>query len=342
MSRAFVTGGTGFIGRHLVAELAARGCQIHALVRPTSDLSAFDGLDVTPVVGDLLNPETYARPVAEADEVFHLASLLKMPWSPEFRSVHVDGTDAVARACEEADSPPRLILVSSLAAAGPAPPSGARTEAMGAEPVSIYGRAKRDAELAAMARAGRVPLTIVRPPAVFGAWDRSLLKLFQSVARGLHVVPGNEHNRLSLVDARDLARALMAAGERGERVDHTRPDGDRGIYYVACGEQPTYGELGGRVAEAMGVGPPRIVRLPRFAARFAATASEAAARLRKRATLLSRDKIREAHAGSWTCSPEKAERELQWQPRAGLDGLLAETARWYREAGWLKRGKEEA
>jgi dihydroflavonol-4-reductase len=294
------------------------------------------------VVGDLLSPESYAEAVSGADEVYHLASLLKMPWSPAFRAVHVDGTDAVVRTCEDATSPPRLILVSSLAAAGPAPSGGVRTEAMAAEPVSIYGRAKRDAELAAVERADRVPLTIVRPPAVFGAWDRSLLQLFESVGRGLHLVPGNEESRLSMVDARDLARVLVAAGERGERVDPTRPEEGRGIYYAACDEQPTYGELGGLVATAMGVPPPRILRLPRVAARAAAMVSEAVARLRDRPTILNRDKIREAHGGCWTCSPEKAGQDLQWRPRAHLDALLAETAHWYREAGWLEVAGEES
>jgi len=335
METALVTGGTGLIGRQVVAQLCAQGARVVVLVRPSSDLSVFDGLDVTTVVGDILDESSYGQAVASVHQVFHLASLLKMPWSPLFRSVHVDGTSAVARACAAAPRPPTLVVVSSLAAAGPSPVGIPRSESLEAEPVSRYGAAKRHAELAAMAHAGRVPLTVVRPPGVFGPWDQTLLKLFRSVARGVHFVPGNGHCEMALVEVQDLARAIVLAGNRGERVPLDGDESGSGFYFAACSEMPKYEDLGALVADAMGVKHPRIVTIPRPAARWIGAASEALARLRGRATVLNRDKMTEAHSGSWTCTSHKATRDLEWRPRAPLPDLLRETASWYRAAGWL-------
>jgi nucleoside-diphosphate-sugar epimerase len=335
MERALVTGATGFIGRHVVRSLASRGVEIEALVRPTSDLSPFDGLNVRPVLGDILDPTTYGESVQRVDRVIHMASLLKMPWSPRFRSVHVEGTDAVARACALAPQPPSLLLVSSLAACGPTQDLVPLHEGARPAPVSVYGHAKRDAELCAITYSKDLPLTIVRPSAVFGPWDRTLLGVFRTVARGVHVVPGNGSSLMSLVDARDLAEAIVEASQRGERVNGPEGAPERGLYFISGSEHPTYGALGALVARAMDRPDPRILRLPRSVARWGAAVSESLARVRDLSTVLNRDKILEAHSGHWICQSEKAARELDWCTAQDLEVRMAQTAQWYRDQGWL-------
>lgn len=323
---ALVTGATGFIGRRLVAALAAAGQPVRALVRPGAP---FDG-PAAVVTGDITRPETLAAAIDGVEVVYHLASLLKVPWKPAFHTVNVDGTAHVAAACAAAPRPPVLVCVSSLAAAGPAPPGRPRVEADPPAPVSRYGRVKRAAEQAAAAHA--VPLSIVRPPMVFGPGDRAARPLFRGAARGWHLTPTRRPTRVGLVHVDDLAAALLTIAARGERV----PSGDdgatgRGVYHVAGDDAPTYADLGRRIGAAAGRDV-RVVRLPAALTAAAAALGELAGRLRDRPTVLNRDKHREATAGDWWCDAAKA-RALGWTP-APLDARLAETLAGYRAAGW--------
>lgn len=326
-TRALVTGATGFIGRYVVAALAARGVAVRALVRPTSQTG---GLAAEPVIGDIDRPETLPPAVSGVDVVFHLASLLKVPWKPEFHTVNVDGTAHVARAAAAAGA--RLVVVGSLAAAGPITGDRPRRESDPPTPVSRYGRVKRAAEQAAVAAGAAV--SIVRPPMVFGAGDRGALPLFAGATRGWHVVPTRRPARIGLVHAADLAEALITVAERGEAVP-AGADGacGAGVYQVACPESPTYAELGRRIGRAAGRGV-RVVALPSAITALAAGIGELVGRLRDRPTVLNRDKYREAVGGDWWCATDKIT-ALGWWPAAALDLRLAETIAGYRADGWL-------
>lgn len=330
MSRVLVTGATGFIGGHLVRALVERGDDVTCLVRREVPIP---GARV--VLGDMTAPSSLPAALREAEVVYHLASLLKVPWRREFHTVNVEGTRNVAAACAAMPTPPVLVVVSSLAAAGPAPEGPdqrPRSELDLPVPVSIYGRVKLAAEEAARSYSDRVPLTIVRPPGVFGGGDRSFLKLFRSVERGLHVLPSRRTTSMSMIHAPELAKVLLLAATRGERATTTRHDA--GVYFYAHAEQPAYADLGALVASAMGRPPPIVIRLPGALTWLAAALSELAGRLRDTPTFLNLDKWREGTAGSWTISIEKARRDLGASP-VPLASALRETAEAYRAAGWI-------
>ena len=332
--RLLVTGATGFIGRHVVRAALDAGDSVRCLVRPTSRRAGLEGPGVDFVEGDVGAAATLGAAVDGVDAVIHLASLLKAPWMRAFHTVNVEGTRALADACAQAGRPPALIIVSSLAAAGPAIDGRRRDEHQAAAPVSIYGRVKRDAEEAALAFADRVPVTVVRPPMVFGEGDTSVLKIFRTAAHGLHVVPTWRTARVSLVHAADLATALVRAAATGERA--AGGAAGRGLYFVAADETPTYADLGRWIGHAVGRPGLRVLRLPRGVTFVAAALSEAIGRLRGSPRLLNLDKYREATAGDWICDASKARRDLAWTP-APLADRLAETAAWYRACGWLRR-----
>ncbi len=329
--RALVTGSTGFIGRHLVRVLAEAGHEVVCLVRATSNRAPLEAYAADFAVGDIADPSTL-RVAAQVDVVFHLASLLKMPWKQAFHDVNVGGTENVARACAEEKDPPVLVVVSSLAAGGPTVDGGARVEEDGAAPVSVYGRVKLASEAVTYRYAAEVPTSVVRPPMVFGEGDTSVLKLYRGAMKGWHVVPGREDHRVSFVHATDLALALVAVAERGRRLPVNGSCG-QGVYYVADDAQPTYAEFGRWVGRALDRDV-RVLHLPRGVGWFAAALSEAFGRLRDRPAVLNLDKFREARAGSWVCDASKAQRELDWRARPA-DERLRQTADWYREQGWL-------
>jgi nucleoside-diphosphate-sugar epimerase len=338
MTRALVTGATGFIGRHLVERLVASGSDVRCLLHLEEGAGALSGLGVEFVRGDITRPETIADAFGGVDVVYHLAGKTLAFSAEGFHRVNAEGTRHVAEACARLPAPPVFVFISSLAAAGPSPFDRPRDEAEAPRPVSHYGRSKLAAESALRQLSDRLPITVLRPPGVFGPREPYMLGLFRSVRKGISIIPGRTPFRLSLIDVRDLVEALLLAATRGRRLSPGAPDDEsasRGIYFVASPETPTFAELSREIAHALGRPSVTTIRLPITCAFALAAPAELAARVRGRPFLLNMDKLREAAAGSWTCRTERAGRELAFQPGAGMAERLRQTADWYRENGRL-------
>jgi dihydroflavonol-4-reductase len=352
MKRVLVTGASGFIGQHLVERLVTAGYEVRCLLNVHERPGALAGLDLEFLRGDITRPETIAGAFESTDVVYHLAGKTLAFSADEFQRVNAEGTRHVAEACARRLSPPVLVFVSSLAAAGPSPRDQPRDETAPAVPVSNYGRSKQAAEAILGQFSDRLPVTVRRPPGVFGPREVYMYGLFRSIRKGLSISPGLAPVRLSLVDVRDLVEALHLASTRGRRLapgtgatdgngnGNNNGDGDgaaeaRGIYFIASPETPTFVELSDAIARALERPPAWTVRVPCPLGFALAGLSEAAGRLRGRPFLLILDKMREAVAGSWTCRTDRAHQELGFRPGASLAERLRQTAAWYREHGWL-------
>jgi nucleoside-diphosphate-sugar epimerase len=261
--------------------------------------------------------------VEGADVVFHVAGLVAARSEAEFLRVNRDGAGALARASARAGVS-RLVLVSSLSVTGPSRPSHPVDETSGPGPVTAYGRSKKAGEEAV--RAAGVPFTIVRPPAVYGPRDRAFLALFRAAARGVVPLLGDGGQELTLVHAADLARALVAAA--------TSPATLGGTYHAGHPEPVTQRGLADAVGLAVGRRV-RCVTLPEPLVRALAAVAGAGARAVGRAPFLDGDKANELLAPGWSCSSEALRRDAGWAAEIPLERGLAETARAYREAGWL-------
>lgn len=331
LQTALVTGATGFIGRRLVPHLVRAGVEVRCLVRETSDTSALAPLGIERIVGDIRDPDSLARAAEGVDAVFHLAALLRMPWKPAFAEVNAAAVGHVAAACAAQPEPPALLVLSSAAAAGPVPSGGQRVERDAPAPVSRYGEVKLDGEQAAARYAGHVPLTIIRPPMVFGDGDHASLPLFRMARRGWCLAPSP--HPMSMIHVDDLADLLLRAARDGERVT-AAPELGRGVYNAAAPEVLTLADFSQRIARVLGRPPLRVLPVPRAALWLTAAVGEALGRLRDTATLMNLDKAREALGGSWACDARKATIQLGWR-HAELDARLSQTIEWYRGQGWL-------
>lgn len=339
MTRVLVTGATGFIGAPLCRELLARGRAVAALVRPSSKVDRLREIGVELAPGDVTDPQSVRRAVAGRDLVFHVAGCLKALDAAAFDRVNREGTRNVVAACAEQSAPPRVLLVSSLAAVGPSPDGKPLVEHCPARPISHYGRSKRAGEVAAAALADRVPITVVRPGAVFGPGDPATLEIFRPIARwGVHMVPVRPKLGVSMIHLDDLIALILLAAERGAMI---RPESgadaacDAGYYFAACDEYPMYDELGRMMAWALGRRRVACVPAPRRLVRAAGMFQELVGRVLGRPLSFNLDKAREATAGCWFCSPRKAAAELGFAPAAPLLDRLRQTAEWYRNAGWV-------
>jgi nucleoside-diphosphate-sugar epimerase len=275
------------------------------------------------VVGDLHDASALASATAGQDVVFHVAGLIAARDEAEFQRANRDGTQNLLAASLQARVR-RFILVSSLAAAGPSRPGQPLGGTEEPHPVTAYGRSKLAAEAAV--RAAALNWTIVRPPIVYGPWDREVLKLFRIARLGFAPVFGSGNQELSAVYGPDLAEALVAVATT-ERTT--------GRAYFACHPARfTSRQLIEGIGRVLGKRV-LLLRLPQGLARPLLRVTGTFAALTGRPTILNADKANEFFQPAWTADPSALIEDAGWHASHDLAAGLARTAAWYRDAGWL-------
>jgi nucleoside-diphosphate-sugar epimerase len=323
---AVVTGGSGFVGSHLVDELLRRGARVRCLVRRSSSTRWLEGTSAEVVVAPLDDPAALAAAVAGATWIVHAAGLTSARNPREFYDVNVGGTEQMIRAAlTVGPGLRRFLYISSLAAAGPSRDGLPVTEAHPPRPVSAYGESKLRAEELVFQTRARLPVVSIRPPAVYGPRDEATLKIFAAVKRHIQpVLKGG--GTFSLVHVEDLARACGLALEDDRAVGE--------IFFVAEPDVTDYDAMGRLTKRALGTWAMRF-EPPAWLLAAGALAGEAIGALTNRAPFLSRQKLREITSGDWICSSGKIRARLGWVPEMPAAAGFAQTAAWYREAGWI-------
>jgi dihydroflavonol-4-reductase len=327
-----VTGATGFIGSWVARLACERGDEVRVAYRREARLGAVDGLDVEPVRADVLDRAGLRRAFRGCSLVLHTAGVVGARPAERVWQVNALAPRLAVEAAAAAGVP-RVVVTSSVAGIGPAPPDRPGTEDdpfRGAGLGLTYVDSKHEGEVEALAAGARlgVEVVVVNPsyvfglPAVPGGPAETSNRMIGNYLRGrLPAVVDGESNA---VDVRDVATGHMRAAERG------RP-GER---YVLGGHDVRWVELLERVAELSGVHHPLVV-LP--------TSAGAVARAMESLglpALVSAEGI-ELMAQNWRYSSAKARRELGYRARP-LDRTLKETIDWYRElidAGTLDGGR---
>jgi nucleoside-diphosphate-sugar epimerase len=298
-----LTGGTGFVGRAVIEQALAAGHEVRALARKPQA----PRVGVTWIAGDLADRAALAELVADAQAVIHVAGLVNAPSPAEFDAANVDGTQAVRNAAVAAGAV-RFVFVSSLSAREPQ--------------LSAYGTSKACAE--PLVRSAAIDWTIVRPPAVYGPYDREMFELFRAAKWGLVPVPG--HGRASVIHVDDLARLLVALAPASEAARHAT-------------FEPDDGKPGGwdhhALALAIGAAVGRRPRVWHVSRAMMTRAAKVDMWLRKTGAKLTLDRVGYMTHPDWAVGAGAMPPADLWRPHIETGEGLKATARWYREQGWL-------
>ncbi|MCL4511135.1 MAG: NAD-dependent epimerase/dehydratase family protein [Bacteroidetes bacterium] len=326
--KALVTGSTGFIGSHLVEKLLERGYQVKCLIRKTTKLEYVKDLPVEFVEGDFDNIESLRAAVEGVDYVFHVGGVTKSKDKEGyFKGNYVTTKNLLAAAAKYNPGVKRFTLVSSLTAVGPGSGSEPVDESTSYHPITTYGKSKMEAEKECLARTSDIPITIIRPPAVYGPRDKDIFEFFKSINEHLLPMAGFSKKILSFVHAYDLVDGIIAATEHPKAVNQ--------IYFIS-NEDVYNWELVGEITKRILGRWVLKVRIPHSVLYAAAAISESIARLRGKAALINIEKARDGVQQNWTCSPKKASLELGFKTKLSLEDGIANTIEWYKKNGWLK------
>jgi nucleoside-diphosphate-sugar epimerase len=325
--KVLVTGATGFVGSHLVDQLLEQRRSVRCLVRKSSNLRYVRDPQIEFAYGALDDSTDWDEALADVEVIYHVAGTTFARRASDYFTVNHRGTEAlVAQALKRRDQIKRFVYISSLAAVGPARTGTPVDEDTAPAPITPYGRSKLMGEEAVRVVSDLLPVTIVRPPAVYGPRDYGVFEFFRAVKGGMFPMIGRRDKRVSLIHARDLVDGIILAAESETSVGRT--------YFISSEDNYSMRAVADLIAALMRKRL-RTITIPRALAYGVAVSAEAAAALMRKPPVINRDKVTDLSQTGWTCSIERAKNELGYTPRVPLEEGLRETIAWYKNEGWL-------
>jgi farnesol dehydrogenase len=328
MTRAFITGATGFIGGRLIQFLDGRDDfkQLNCLVRKPDAYKGVRSSKIKIIKGDITDPQSMEQSVAEADVIFHLAAYyeLGIPKSniSLMEGINIQGTRNIFELARKHKTP-KIIYVSTVYALGATgdkiadekfPHCGSFT--------NHYERTKYEAhKVASQMIAEGMPIIIIMPSAVYGENDPSILGVtFKQLVQGKFpgMVNGTTQGKLTYVHVDDVISGIAAAYDKSRL----------GESYIIAGEVMTFQEMVNEITCLAESKPPGLV-LPLWLARTMAYIEELKAKVFNSKPLVSHEALN-SMLQNFAVSSDKAKTELGYQPRPNHQGFK-ETVEWIKE-----------
>jgi dihydroflavonol-4-reductase len=322
-----VTGASGFVGSHLVDKLIAEGHQVRCILRGSSSRRWLENKPVEIFDCGLFDKEALKKILKDADYLFHIAGVVKSKDESGYFKGNVETTRVLLDTVLEVNPGiKRVLLTSSLTACGPSLDGKPCNEETQEHPITAYGRSKLAQEKLAKSYMDKLPITIIRPPAVFGPRDTEIYLVFKTYKYGLMTLIGFDKKELSLVYVEDLVNGiyLAALSEKGTGQ----------IYFISASEINNWVEVSRYIGKPMGRRA-LMIRLPHWLVYSVAGAAQLFAFFSSKPATFNIEKARDFVQKAWICSVQKAENDLGYRQSLSIEEGLRRTIEWYKEMKWL-------
>jgi dihydroflavonol-4-reductase len=322
-----VTGGTGFVGTNLIERLCGQGHRVRSVAKDRLNAGMLESLKVQVFLGDLNNGLGWDAILDGVDVIYHLAGVTRARSSKEYYEGNYLATKRFVEVCSvHCQNLKRFVYVSSLAAVGPSADGIPVTEETPYHPVSHYGKSKMLGEMEVLKIQGRLPVTVVRPSAVFGPRERDMYEYMKLIARGIQPLIGFRRKILNLIHSDDLVDGIILAAEHRDAAGQT--------YFLGSEKDYSTEEIGRAIALAAQKSP-MCIRFPHGLVYAAGAIAEVIGKLTRKQIFFDLQKARESVQTAWSCSVNKAKDQLGFRQNISLEDGMLQTYRWYSANGWL-------
>jgi nucleoside-diphosphate-sugar epimerase len=318
-----ITGGTGFIGSHLVDELLEKQYKIYCIVRNFNRLKWLANKPVEFIKYELGTPDIV---LPDVDYVYHLAALTKARKIKEFYKVNYYGTVNLLKIISKQKKPPKsFFLLSTLAVNGKRDTDICIKEEI--SPESHYAKSKWLAEQEVLKYKELMNIIIIRPTAVYGPRDKELLNYFKMIDKFKIALILNKNGVYSFLYIKDLINMLLLLLEC-----NNIPNGQ--VFLISDGNKYEWSEIIKKISSILGIAA-RTVVMPRLFTYFFAIIMTLFNRLKREPFILTIDKLKEIFKKGWFCDIKEVREILHFDPKYDIDRGLQLTFDWYKKNGWL-------
>lgn len=327
--KAFVAGGVGFIGSHIVRSLLSRGIKVRILVRKRHrDIGLLKDKAIDFVHGDVLESDSLRKWIKDVDLVFSVFGILGQWRTPEktYWEINTKGVQNLLQSCLHSHIK-QFVHISSAGVLGPLPNGVVADESFPYNPSNIYEKTKCEAEKEILRSGDKhaFPFTIIRPEFVYGPGDTHVLGLFKAISERRFVWLGKSDSFLHPTYIDDLIEGVSLCTDNEKAL---------GEVFLITGERPlTVKELVKTMAEELDVPLPKL-RVPLFLAHISARFLQFSARFARFEPPLTVSRVK-FFSQSRAFSCKKAQTVLGYAPKVSFREGVRRTIRWYRESNFL-------
>lgn len=324
-----VTGATGFIGSHIADQMKEKGANIKCIVRKTSNLQWVENKGYELVEASLSDINSLKEVVKDVDIIFHSAGLTAAHNMDEFIRANVTGTKNLFEAAiSNAPNLKRFVHVSSQTAVGPSDSKEEMSnESKAFNPLTSYGKSKKMTEDYLNEHKNKLPITIVRPPAVYGPRDVATLPMFKAAQKGIGTLIGFDDKYVSLISSMDLTRGIIESALSDNTIGET--------YFIASESYYDWTEIINAMGKAAGKEKILKIRIPHPFVKVIGNANGLIGKITGKPRVFDSEKSIDFIQKYWTCSVEKAKKDFGYKQKFSLEEGMKITFDWYKSNGWV-------